>query len=310
MKINVSQTNLFLLYYINENLLYPVNKLINKKELDIILTDFSFNNKLYSLPYLFFIDKYTTDKKLECYYQQQKICDIFIDDIYDINYDNVAMNIFLTKDINHPGVNNLYSNKSKLCVGGYIKNFNKKIIEKLNIPYYNVLNKEYKSVFQSRNPPHRAHENIISKYSQNGKLLYSTPFSTTNKNDYSFDLKIKCYEEIKKHYNIEILVTLLPRVFAGPREALQNLLLFQNIGCETLIMGRGKNCIGDYYTPTQSYEFCKQFNTKIKIEYQETQFVNKNEIKANIIKKDYISKGILPPNDFMSDYIARILINE
>ena len=306
--MNITQRQLFILYYIYKGYLKPVDKLINKDELNSILDNYQFHGEVYSLPYLIF----TKDKAegcIECEYDGEFVCNIQVESTYAINFEETVIKIFKTSDHNHPGVADFMSNEGSLCIAGKILNFNESAIHKLNIPYIEQ-NFRTDYAFQSRNPPHAAHEAIVKKYL--GSLLYSTPFSTTKSNDYTFDVKIKCYEKLKEIYGIDILITLLPRVFAGPREALQNSLLFKNFGCKYFIGGRGKNCVGDYYTPTESMAFCTQYEalSGISIIHEATQYVDEIEIRASDIKSNYIDKGIFPPESYMSKYISEILIDD
>lgn len=308
MNIEINQRQLFLLYYIFKNYLKPVNKLINKEELYEILDHYTFHNELYSLPYLFFVDKSINTNEIDCFYNNKFVCTLKIECYYSINFNDVAFKMFKTNDMKHPGVNDLYSNMNNNCLSALIHEFNEDVVLDLKIPYI-IPTFNYSCVFQSRNPPHRAHEFIIKKYKEN--LLYSTPYETTKDNDYNFDIKIKCYNKIKELYDIDILVTLLPRVFAGPREALQNVLLFKNFGCKSFIGGRGKNCVGDYYTPNESMDFCKNYEniSGMNIIHEQTLYNNDVELKASSIKQEYINKGIVPPEELMSSYISEILLN-
>jgi sulfate adenylyltransferase len=306
--MNITQNQVLLLYNIFSGNLKPVNKLINKYELLEILENYTFNQEVYSLPYLFFIDNLVLKNQiLELTYEDNFVCKLEVQETYEIDFDFVSTKIFGTNNILHPGVKDLYSNKDKICLGGYIKEFNNDILELLNIPYIKTP-KVCEYVFQSRNPPHIAHESIVKKYAPN--LLYTTPFSTIKSGDYSFDQKIKTYETMKELYGIDIFVSTLPRLFAGPREALQNMILFKNLGAKYFVFGRGKNCVGNFYGDMESYEFCKTFESKLGIVvlFQNTILVEGNEVKGSEIKKNYIDKNILPPKKLMNPKISRILL--
>ena len=295
-------------YNLHRGNLEPVNKFINKEELYNILNNYSFNNQTYSLPYLLFSEeKYETDTIVSFLYNNQQSFSVQVEDCYTIDKTEVASLIFGTTDLDHPGVKKLFDS-AEYVIAGKILDFNENCVD---VPY--CQNTEvHDVVFQSRNPPHKAHEFIVTSFAPN--LTYSTPFSTTKKTDYSFDKKIKTFEEIARRYGTDVYVTTLPRVFAGPREALQNCLIFQNKGAKKLVMGRGKNCVGDFYSETSSYELCRSFydNGKIKIEpvWQDTIYVDHVEIKGSTIKTQYIDKGLQPPEHFMSNYISEILLNE
>lgn len=240
------------------------------------------------------------------YYNNQKVAEIEVESLYDIDFDEVSQKIFTTTDQNHPGVKDLYSNKDKKVLSGYIKYFNNEVVQDFNIPYINTKISEY--IFQSRNPPHKIHEMIVSKYAPN--LTYSTPYITTKGSDYSFDKKNEAREKIKEIYKIELNTTTLPRVFAGPREALLNVMYFANKGAKYFIMGRGKNCVGNYYDEMEPIYFCQKFEDQlgIKILNQGSIKVEGFKISGTKIKTQYIDKGITPPEEYMSTYISKILL--
>ena len=304
--MNLSFTELLLLYNIDQEFLLPVNKLINKQELIEILENFKFNGEIYSLPFLFFIDDHPTEPEIKFYFNNKLVAIVEVESSYTIDFPYVCEQIFKTQDVAHPGVAALLQNKNRVCVSGNIKYFDVSVI-KNKIPYTDPVTNGY--VFQSRNPPHRAHEYIVNKYAPD--VVYTTPYNTTNTNDYPFDVKIKTYEKMKEIYGIKIFVSTLPRVFAGPREALQNAILFKNIGIENFIFGRGKNCIGNYYSDMESYDLCKKYETELNIHilYQDTIVVNGVEPKGSIIKHKYINNGEQPPEELMSKYISEILLN-
>lgn len=306
-KLNVNLDQLLLVKNIISGILKPVNKLINQKEIYEILNDYTFQKKTYALPYIFFVhDKYDKDDIIECYYEGHRSFTILVEDCFLLDLKDISSRMFGTTDVTHPGVNKL-TNSCAMGLSGFIFNYNNEI----SIPF-DTITKCMKTVFQSRNPPHKAHEEIISKYAPN--LLYTTPFTTVQGTDYSFEKKMQAFLKIKEKYKIELYVSTLPRVFGGPREALQNCIIFQNQGVEEFIMGRGKNCIGNFYDEKEPYMLCKKLYQENKIDINpiwiETMYSDNREIRASNIKSEYIDKGLFPPNILMSEYISEILLSE
>ena len=304
--MNISLNQMHLLFNIYSGILKPVNKLIDKHELQEILDNYTFNDEIYSLPYLFFVPEDTSENTISFMYNNEIVAVVYVESYYHVDPIEYTTKVFKTNSLDHPGVKNFFDlcENSKV-MSGYILHFNDKYIDDIMKP--KKFNKNY--VFQSRNPPHKIHESIVQKFAPD--ILYSTPFETNNPSDYSFDLKLKTYIKIKEKYNTGLFISTLPRVFAGPREALQNLLIFKNLGINNFIMGRGKNCIGNFYSDTESYDFCKLYTDKIKVNivYQDDIKINGKKVKGTTIREDYIQKGIYPPEDFMSKEIAEILIN-
>lgn len=296
-----------LAYNVFSGNLAPVDKLLNLDELYEILTSYAYHGKTYALPYLFFSDLPLHAGSKITYTHGLGSFDVEVEGFFNFDKHEIAWLMFGTSSTSHPGAKAML-NSPQYTIAGKIVRFDR---ECLSLPYHDKSSVN-EVVFQSRNPPHRAHEEIVKRYAPN--LTYSTPFATAKKSDYPFDKKIQTYEEISRRYGIDIYVTTLPRLFAGPREALQNCLLFQNKGAKKFLMGRGKNCVGDFYSETESYELCRDFyrSGKITIEpvWQETIFVGDIELKGSVIKSEYIDKRLQPPNQMMSEYISEILLSE
>ena len=306
LKLDIGLDNLLLAFNIVNGNLYPVNKLINKNELYNILNAYEFNGSAYSLPYLFFIDHPIVADHVECFYMGNKAFVIEVESCFTIDKADVAIKMFGTSNPDHPGVSTLLS-AGGYVISGYVKDFDFSLI---NIPY-TQLDCTPAVVFQSRNPPHKAHEIILAKHAPN--ILYTTPFSTTKSTDYPFSKKLLTYEKLKEIYGVSLYVSTLPRVFAGPREALQNCLIFQNLGAKQFLMGRGKNCVGNFYRDDEPFKLCIDFylQQKILIEpvWHDTIYSEQIELKATNIKVEYIDKEITPPEELMSGYISSILLN-
>lgn len=302
---DLTEDQLYLLYNIYHGLLHPVRSLIDKDELQLILDSYVFRGETYALPYLFFVDDVEYAEELDLFFDGKIVGTLSSVSTYTIPHLQVAESIFGTTSVDHPGVRDLLCNKDKVCLAAEINSLN----IPLSIPHSEV-KMVRDTVFQSRNPPHSAHEFIIRKYAPN--LTYTTPFRTVKATDYSFDLKIRAYQKIQELYQVDVMVTTLPRVFGGPREALQNCIIFQNLGAKRMIMGRNKNCVGDFYRPTESYELCREFfaDGKIEIEpvWEDTLYAFGEEIKASSIKAKYIDRGICPPEELMSPPVSEILL--
>ena len=296
-------------YNVYNRSLIPVDKLLNGDEVSSILYRAEYDSKVYSLPYLFFVHQQLApgDEVVFAYNGEPAfVVRVERTEIIDKSY--ICELIFGVSDTKHPGVSTLMSSPPYL-LSGWVTDFTLE----LDLPHTgSSVDLSGKSIFQSRNPPHRGHETIIAKYAPN--LVYTTPYITTKSSDYSFDIKIQTYKAIQNLYGVTILTTTLPRLFAGPVEALQNCLLFQNMGAVKFIMGRGKNCIDGYHQPDEAYNLCRKFyeDGRITIEpiWQEDITYNGVEIKGSTIKTQYIDKGESPPPWLMSEYISEILLHE
>ena len=98
--------------------------------------------------------------------------------------------------------------------------------------------------FQTRNPIHRAHEELTKRAMQetNGTLLIHPVVGMTKPGDIDLYTRVRCYQAlVEEHYEKErTLLSLLPLAMrmAGPREALWHALIRRNYGANYFIVGR------------------------------------------------------------------------
>ena len=166
--------------------------------------------------------------------------------------------------------------------------------------------------FQTRNPMHRAHFEILQKASKetNAKVLIHPVVGLTKPGDVDHFIRTKCYKEIVKRFpENSALLSLLPLAMrmAGPREALLHAIIRKNHGVTHFIVGRdhagpGKDSMGnDIYGPYDAQELVAKYEDEIGIkmvpfkmqafikeraEYTAIEEVKENETAMNISGTD------------------------
>lgn len=98
--------------------------------------------------------------------------------------------------------------------------------------------------FQTRNPLHRAHEELTRRAAEaiGGALLLHPVVGLTKPGDIDHYTRVRSYKALAEHYYdpARTLLALLPLAMrmAGPREALWHALIRRNYGADHLIVGR------------------------------------------------------------------------
>ena len=182
----------------------------------------------------------------------------------------MAEKIFGTTDASHPGVANFLSLGNTLISGD---------IKVLNYSYFpndfpgtfatapeirEMLVKAgwYKTVaFQTRNPMHRAHEELckmaLDRLEADGVLIHMT-LGKLKEGDIPGDIRNSAIAKMVEIYFPENTVIIsgfgFDMLYAGPREALLHAVFRQNCGCSHLIVGRDHAGVGDYYGPFDAQE--------------------------------------------------------
>ena len=193
-----------------------------------------------------------------------------IEQMSDDELSSMASNIFGTNDSEHPGVKNFISLGNTLISGN---------IKVLNYSYFpsdfpntfataeEIRQKLSKSgwskvvAFQTRNPMHRAHEELckmaLERLEADGVLIHMT-LGKLKEGDIPGDIRdaaIRKMVDIYFQENTAIISGFgFDILYAGPREALLHATFRQNCGCSHLIVGRDHAGVGDYYAPFAAQE--------------------------------------------------------
>ena len=193
-----------------------------------------------------------------------------IDYLSDDEILNIAKKTFGTTDNKHPGVAN-FLNLGNILISGPLK--------VLNYSYFptefpgtfatameirDMLIKAKWSTtvaFQTRNPMHRAHEELckmaLSQLNADGVLIHMT-LGKLKEGDIPGDIRNMAISKMVELYFPENTVIIsgfgFDMMYAGPREALLHAVFRQNCGCSHLIIGRDHAGVADYYGPFEAQE--------------------------------------------------------
>lgn len=131
--------------------------------------------------------------------------------------------------------------------------------------------------FQTRNPLHRAHEELTKRATEevNGVLLLHPVVGMTKPGDIDYFTRVRTYKVLAdKYYDRErIVLSLLPLAMrlAGPREALWHALIRRNYGTNHMIIGRdhaspGNDSTGKpFYSPYAAQELVQSFAAELGV---------------------------------------------
>lgn len=156
--------------------------------------------------------------------------------------------------------------------------------------------------FQTRNPMHRAHQELSLRAAQKAEanLLIHPVVGLTKPGDVDHYTRVRCYEHLLSCFPEQTtLLRLLPLAMrmAGPREALWHAIIRKNYGCTHFIVGRdhagpgkdksGKPFYGVYDAQEMVHRFEKDIGIKM-IPFQEVVYVKE---RAQYIPMDEIKEG-------------------
>jgi sulfate adenylyltransferase len=186
-----------------------------------------------------------------------------IEEFTDAQMATMTKQIFRTDDMEHPGVK-AFNSVGKIAVSGPIKVLNFSYFE-TDFPEtfrtaYQIREEMdklgWKKVvaFQTRNPMHRAHEELCrmayERLNADGILIHML-LGKLKPGDIPADVRDASIRKMVDLYfePNTVLITGygFDMLYAGPREAVLHAVFRQNAGCTHLIVGRDHAGVGDYY---------------------------------------------------------------
>ncbi|HJM45391.1 MAG TPA: sulfate adenylyltransferase, partial [Candidatus Nitrosopelagicus sp.] len=197
---------------------------------------------------------------------------LHVEDVYSYDKQATMNGVYGTNDESHPGVVKTNSMKDFL-VGGkidYIQRQNETEIRKHRMTPTQTRELFEKAgwktivAFQTRNPPHVAHEMLQKSAITTRDGVFVNPLIGKKKpGDFKDEIIVKAYEVmIEKYYpeNKCQLATLHTEMkYAGPREAIHHAIMRQNYGCTHIIIGRDHAGVGKFYDPFAAHKIFDDF---------------------------------------------------
>ncbi|MFN8473403.1 MAG: bifunctional sulfate adenylyltransferase/adenylylsulfate kinase [Anaerolineae bacterium] len=269
-----------------------------------------------------------------------------VEEIYPWDLAETAAKVFGTQDLRHPLISEMHS-WGKLNIAGRLRVLqlprhydfaDLRLTPRQTRARLSTMERANIVAFQTRNPLHRAHEELTKRAIRDldGLLLLHPVVGMTKPGDVDHFTRVRAYKALaQKHYDSDhILLALLPLAMrlAGPREALWHALIRRNYGANHLIVGRDHSSPGidstgrPYYGPYDAQDLVKRFERELGVtmvpfremvylkddeRYEE---VSKIEAQAPImsisgtqVREEYLNRGRALPGWFTRPEVAEIL---
>lgn len=329
----------------------PLDRFMGKSDFERVVAEMRLENGLiFPMPIHFPVenlDQIKLDSDIALRDSRNNLLAIMtIEEIYEWSKKDYLENVIKSTDSFHPLVSEI-AHWGNFNISGKLKILNlperndfqnlrltpKQVREKLNlIGNPNVV------AFQTRNPIHRAHEELTKRAIEkiDGTLLLHPVVGMTKHGDIDYFTRVRTYQSlVKNHYQTQsVTLSLLPLAMrmAGPREALWHAIIRRNYGANYFIVGRDHASPGidssgkPFYGTLEAQELFTQFENEIGVKmlafnemvylpeedrYEETDKIENNAktfaLSGTQIREDFLYKGKILPEWFTHQETAEIL---
>lgn len=263
----------------------------------------------------------------------------------DLNY--FCMRIFGTNDCNHPGVNKFKK------LGNYLVSGSIEVSQLSTFPMDHpdtfrtasqlreiITDLGWRKIvaFQTRNPMHRAHEEVCriacERINADGLIIHML-LGKLKEGDIPAKTRDECIRTMVASYFHDLPVLIsgygFDMLYAGPREALLHAIVRQNLGATHLIIGRDHAGIGNFYGEFEAQEIFDEWHDvselQIKIFKADHAAYSKKLEKVVMLNevdnhkavdfvtlsgtklRELLANGQLPPAEVVRPEVAEILID-
>jgi sulfate adenylyltransferase len=269
-----------------------------------------------------------------------------VEEMYEWDLEEEAQLAYGTTDVRHPLVAELRT-WGKLCISGELqvlalpRHFDFRSLrltpwevrQKLS-----VLSHQRVVAFQTRNPMHRAHEELTKRAAQqiDGALLLHPVVGMTKAGDIDHYTRVQSYIALARRYyeSGSMILSLLPLAMrmAGAREALWHAIIRRNFGANYFIIGRGHASPGGsfdqspFYGSYDAQELMSEHAEEVGVQpvffsemvylpdeerYEESSLIRKEQriaaISGTKVREDFLQRGRPLPTWFSRPEVASIL---
>lgn len=236
---------------------------------------------------------------------------LHVDEVWKPDREAEAKMVFGTTSLVHPGVSSLLKQSHPWYVGGHL--------EGIRLPsHYDFralrltpaeLRAEFVRLgwrkivaFQTRNPMHRAHQELTFRAAKQvgANLLIHPSVGMTKPGDVEYYVRVRCYQALLSRYpqgTVKLSMLPLAMRMGGPREAVWHAIIRKNHGCSHLIVGRdhagpGNDANGKpFYGPYEAQELLRKHEQELGVTMVPFQMMVYLEDQGVYVPEDEVRNG-------------------
>lgn len=266
----------------------PLRGFMHQQDYDAVVAgNRTTSGLLFGLPIVFDTDdaSIAVGERLLLTYRGQELAVLTVESRWEPDKAREAQGCYGTTSIEHPAVKMIATERGRIYLGGSIQGLelpSRVFPCKTPAEVRSTLPAGQSVVaFQCRNPIHRAHYELFTRaleaanVSEQGVVLVHPTCGPTQDDDIAGEVRFQTYERLAAEVNnARIRWAYLPYSMhmAGPREALQHMIIRKNYGCTHFIIGRDmagcKSSLSgeDFYGPYQAQDFARDNAAELGME--------------------------------------------
>ena len=208
-----------------------------------------------------------------------------VEDVWQPDRKAEAKAVFNTISTVHPGVDYLLTKSNPWYVGGHVEGV--QMPSHYDFRTLRLTPAELRAelarlgwrrvvAFQTRNPMHRAHQELTFRAAKQveANLLIHPSVGMTKPGDVDYYIRVRCYQLLLSKYppgTVKLAMLPLAMRMGGPREAIWHGIIRKNHGCTHLIVGRdhagpGNDADGKpFYGPYEPQELFKKHEAELGV---------------------------------------------
>jgi sulfate adenylyltransferase len=218
-------------------------------------------------------------------YRGQELAVLTVESRWEPDKVKEAQGCYGTTSLEHPAVRMIATERGRFYIGGQLQGLElpRRVFPCRTPAEVRATLPAHEDVvaFQCRNPIHRAHYELFTRalhatnVSEGGVVLVHPTCGPTQDDDIAGEVRFQTYERLAEEVaNPRIRWAYLPYSMhmAGPREALQHMIIRKNYGCTHFIIGRDmagcKSSLSgdDFYGPYQAQDFAREHAPELGME--------------------------------------------
>lgn len=326
----------------------PLDRFVGQSDYQRILDDMRLGSgHLFPIPITLPVQptsEFNLDREIALRSQKNELLAILnVDEIYEWDLAEASQRVFGTQDSRHPLVSEM-QRWGKMNLSGRLRVLplprcydfrNLRLTPREVRARLEKLGRRNIVAFQTRNPLHRAHEEMTRRAiaKVEGALLLHPVVGLTKLGDVDHYTRVRTYKTLaEKFYDPNrIVLALLPLAmrFAGPREALWHALIRRNYGANHFIVGRDHASPGTdssnrpFYGTYDAQHLVEQFGEELGVKLvrfeelvysaesdsyvESSRAVAGRTLSGTQVREQYLDQGRQLPEWFTRPEVAQIL---